>query len=298
MLKGIGANNDAFVANLNLIENQINVTTQQISSGVDVNQASDNPAAVAPILTVQAAIDHVTQVQTNLNIANAVATTADSALQTANSVLSQLTTIAAQGATGTATATTRTELAQTVQQLEQQLVSLANTSVQGNYIFGGDNPATTPYTFDGTNPPVAGVANPTNTGIIRDAGGNSIVPIPTAQQIFDSSSGSVFQAVDSLRVALQTNNQAGVATAASSLQTAADQLNLGAESVGATENWITNASTNASQMLTSLRSQLSGLRDTDITAASTQLTLDQTAYEAAIAAQANLPTKTLFSYLA
>ena len=296
MIKGIG-NNESFVANLNLLENRITVTNQQISSGVRVSQPSDDPGAVEPILTTQAEIDRVTQVQANLNTAKTVASTADSALQTANSVMNQLVTIAAQGASGTATADTRTSLSAQVGQLEQQLVSLADTSVQGRYIFAGDNPTTQPYTFDGTNPPSAAVPNPLNTGVIRDASGNSIVPTLTAQQIFDSPAGSVFQAVDSLRVALQNDNQAGATTAATSLKTAAVQLNLGAESIGAAEDWIGNASTDAAQRLTTLQAQLSGLRDTDITAAATQLTLDQTAYEAAISSQASLPTKTLFSYL-
>jgi len=296
MIKGIG-NNEAFVANLNYLENHINLTTQQISSGYRVTEASDDPGAVGPILSTQAEIDRVTQVQTNLNTAKTAASTADSALQTANSIMNQLVAIATQGASSTASATTDTALSEQVGQLEQQLVSIADTSVDGNYIFGGDNPSTTPYTFDGVNPPVAGVANPTNTGVITDAQGNSIVPIPTAQQIFDSPSGSVFQAVDALRVALQNNDQAGATAAVSELNSATTQLNLGAESVGASEDWINSASTNASQYLTTLQTQLSGLRDTDVVAASTQLTLDQTAYEAAISAQANLPTKTLFSYL-
>jgi len=297
MLKGIGANDNAFVTNLNWLENQINVTTQQISSGIDVNQPSDNPGAVGSILSVQEAIDHAKQVQTNLSRENTVASTADAALQTANGILNQLVSIAAEGATGTATADTRTALGQQVQELEQQLVSLSDTTVQGNYVFGGDNPTTAPYTFDGTNPPVAGVAKPTNTGVIRDVYGNAIIPIPTAQQIFDSPSGSVFQAVDALRVALQTNNQPNVLAATTPLKTAAEQLNLGAESVGATEDWIGNASTAASQYVTALQTQLSGLHDTDVAAASTQLTLDQTAYQAAISAQANLPRKTLFDFM-
>ena len=297
MLKGIAANTDAFVANLNRIQNRINLTNQQITSGVRVSQPSDDPAAVEPVLSAQAEIDRITQVQTNLNMAKTEAATADGALQTANSVMDQLVTIAAQGATSTATADTRAALAQQVQQLEQQLVSIANTSVQGRYIFGGDNPTTTPYTFDGTNPPVAGVPNPTNTGVIRDAEGTSIVPTLTAQQVFDSPAGSVFQAVDSLRVALQNNNQANVVTVATSLKTAATQMNLAAQSYGATGNWISNASDDAARRLTALQGQLSGLRDTDITAAASQLTLDKTAYEAAIASQASLPTKSLFSYL-
>jgi flagellar hook-associated protein 3 FlgL len=263
-----------------------------------VSQASDDPSAVGPILSVQAEIDRIGQVQTNLNTAKTDAATADGALQTANSVMVQLATIAAQGANSTQTATSRTILAQQVQQLEQQLVSIANTSVQGRYIFGGDSPTTQPYSFDGTNPPVAGVASPTNTGVIRDVDGNSIVPTQTAQQIFDSPAGSVFQAVDSLRVALLNNDQPGVITATTSLKTAATQLNLGAQSYGATENWISSASDQATQLLTALRAQLSGLKDTDIAAAASQLTLENTAYSAAIASQATLPQKSLFSYLA
>ena len=127
MIKGIAATADAFVTNLNRIENQINTTTQQISSGISVNQASDDPAAVEPILSAQSEIARITQVKTNLNTANAVATTADSSLQSANSVMNELVSIAAQGATVTATANTRTALAVQVQQLEQQLVSIANT---------------------------------------------------------------------------------------------------------------------------------------------------------------------------
>jgi len=297
MLQGIFANDGAFVAGLNQIENRIAVTNQQITSGIDVNQPSDDPGAIEPILQTQADIARITQVQTNLTEVKTNASTADSALQTANSVINQLLSIGAQGATTTATQDTRTALGQEVEQLEQQLVSLANTQVGSNYIFGGDNPGTPPYSFDGTNPPTANVANPTNTGTVRDAEGNAIVPSLTAQQLFDSPSGSVLQATDALRQALLSNNPTDVTTAVNALQTASTQLNLGAESYGSIENWISNASTDASQRISSLQSQLSGLRDTDVTSAASELTLEETAYQAAIQAQSTLPTKNLFSYL-
>ena len=37
-----------------------------------------------------------------------------------------------------------------VQQIEQQMVSLANTSLSGRYIFAGDTDQTAPYTYDVT----------------------------------------------------------------------------------------------------------------------------------------------------
>ena len=297
MLSGIFANEGAFLSGLNQIENRITVTNQQITSGIDVNQPSDNPAAIQPILAVQAEIARVTQVQTNLNQVKTAATTADGALQTANSVINQLISIGAEGANTTTTQLARSSLGEEAGQLEQQLVSLANTTSEGGYIFGGDNPETPPYSFDGTDPPTANVANPTNTGTVRDAEENAIVPSLTAQQLFDSPNGSVLQATDALRQALLNNQPDDVETALQSLQTAATQLNSGAESYGAIETWLSNASTDASQRITSLQSQLSGLRDTDVTAAASQLTLDETAYQAAIQAQATLPTKNLFSYL-
>jgi len=297
MLKGIYANDNAFLAGLNQIENRITVTNQRITSGIDVNQPSDNPDAIEPILALQAEIARITQVQTNLNQVKTSATTADGALQSANTVINQLISIGAEGANSTTTQLARSSLGEEAGQFEQELVSLANTTSQGNYIFGGDNPQTAPYSFDGTNPPTANVANPTNTSSVRDAEENAIVPSLTAQQLFDSPNGSVLQATDALRQALLNNQPANVETALESLRTAATQLNSGAESYGAIETWVTNASTDASQRITNLQSQLSGLRDTDITAAASQLTLDETAYQAAIQAQATLPTKNLFSYL-
>jgi flagellar hook-associated protein 3 FlgL len=233
---------------------------------------------------------------------NASAQTADSALQTASNLVDQLRSIAAEGATGTATATTRTELAQQVQQIGQQLVSIANTTVQGQYIFGGDASSTAPYTYQWSATGMA-VSNSTagSTQIVRDASGDQIVPSMTAQQIFDTANSDgtpgVFQTVFNLGQALSTNNQTGIQTAATALEDSVTQVGQAGSFYGNVENWIQRANTDASDRLVSLQQQLSSLRDTDVAGAATQLTLDQTAYQAAIQAQASLPTKTLFDYV-
>src|SRR5581483_4319651 len=231
MISGIEGANGSFLADLNQIENRMTQTNKQITSGTRVNQASDDPAAVANILAYQNQIDQITQVQANLNLANNDATTADGALQNASTILDQLISLAAQGANVTATASSRATMGQQVQQLEQQLVSIADTSIGGRYIFGGDDPSTVPYTFDWTSPEGV-VQNNTasNTALLTDASGNSIVPGMTAQQIFDQknsdgtpAANNVFQAVYSLGQALLANDQTGAANAAVSLKTAASQ---------------------------------------------------------------------------
>ncbi len=71
-----------------------------------------------------------------------------SALQSAVTLVEQAETYGAQGASDTSTATTRQDLANELGAILQQLVSTANTTVQGRYIFAGDTDQTTPYSID------------------------------------------------------------------------------------------------------------------------------------------------------
>src|ERR1019366_340688 len=71
-----------------------------------------------------------------------------------------------------------------------------------------------------------------STRVITDATGTAISVAKTAQQIFDAqnpdgsdASGNVFAAVNSLLTALNNNDQAGIAQAASTLQSAGAYLN-------------------------------------------------------------------------
>jgi flagellin len=185
MLAGLDAFNSTFLAGLNTTEKRITAANERITSGFRVNEASDDPTAIEPILLYQSQIDQATQVQTNLNLASTSASSADGALSNASTLLDNLTSIAAQGASSTATAASRTALSVQVQGILQELVGLANTNVQGHYIFGGDAPSTQPYTFDWTVP--GGVVqnnSAANTTTIQNASGGTLVPNLTAQQIF------------------------------------------------------------------------------------------------------------------
>ena len=305
MLAGIDAFNTTFLADLNVTENQITQANEQLSSGYRINQPSDDPGDLAALLGYQNQIDQVTQVQTNLNQAASVASSADGALASASNLLDQLTSIAAQGASSTQTADSRASLGQQVQGIEQQLVSLANTTVLGKYIFGGDDPSTAPYTFNWSVPGGI-VRNNTaaNTTTVTNSDGNSIVPGQTAQQIFDAqnsdgtpAASNIFQNVYALGQALQNNDQSSIQAGALALKSSTTQLGQSTTYYGNTETWIQQSQNSATSALTNLQQQLSGLRDADVAQAATQLSLDQTAMQAALAAHGSLNLKSLFSYL-
>jgi flagellar hook-associated protein 3 FlgL len=304
MIAGIYAFNGAFLADLATTESRIGQTNRQISSGIRVNQASDDPTAVAPIIAYGGEITQIQQVQSNLDSAGTEATAADGALQAASTLIDQLTTIAAQGSNSDMTASSRSSLGTQVQQIEQQLVGLANTQVAGRFIFGGDASSVAPYTYNWTATGATTANSPgVTTEVLRDTGGNEIVPRMTAQQIFDAQSGgvpapgNVFQTVYSLGQALLTNNQAAVQSAAVSLKACVTQLGQATTFYGNAENWIKQAGDQATEKLTTLQQALSSVRDTDLASAATQLSLEQVALNAAVSAHGSLNTKSLFDYI-
>ncbi len=220
MLSGISAYNGSFLADLNQTEARIAQDQQQISSGVRISQASDDPSAVSSLLDYKEEITRVTQVQTNMAAAATNASASDAALQSASKLLDQLVSIGSQGANTTVSASTRASLASQVQQIAQQMVGLANTTSQGQYLFGSDGATTQPYTFDWTSSKgVVQNSTASNTNILRDASGNQIKPAMTAQQIFDvqnpdgtAATGNVFQAVYDLGTALAQPNSVSFGT--------------------------------------------------------------------------------------
>jgi flagellar hook-associated protein 3 FlgL len=299
MIKGIQGQNPSFLTDLSRIQNRIAAANKQITSGYRVNQASDDPSAISSIIGLQGQIDHLTQTQKNLATAKTQNETADGALQTATTILDQLTSIASQGATDTTTSATRTNLADQVKQLAQQLVGVANTSVNGQYIFGGDDPTVAPYTFNwtsGTNG-VSSNSGMASTSLLDDGAGSSIPAGMSAANIFDSGTNSIFAAAYSLGQALANNDVPGIQTALGSLKGAGTYLSQVAASYGDRENWISQATDAASNRLSSLQASLASVRETDLPSAITQMTTNQTALQAAISAHANLASKTLFDYL-
>ena len=305
MMAGLEAYNGLFLSSLSDLESRIAKVNSEISSGIRVQEASDDPAAVAPIISYQSQISAISQVQTNLSTTQVEAQTADGALQNAASLLDQLTSLGSRGASSTVSATDRQTFATQVQDIEQQLVTIANTAVNGRYIFGGDNATTPPVTYDPSTPGIAPVTvAATNTATVSNSSGNELVPRLTAQQIFDvqnppgtPATGNIFQAAFSLSQALLNNNQAGINAALDQVKAGVAQLGQATTSYGDIENWISQALSTSTSQLTNVKAALGAVRDSDIAADATQLTLDQTALQASLTAHGSLNTKSLFSYL-
>jgi flagellar hook-associated protein 3 FlgL len=307
MFPNISGTTQQYLADLEKNQTQLQQLQAQISSGIAVQQPSDNPTAISAILQTQTAISNNQQIQTNLGSVTAEANTADSALQTAVQALESAISVAAQGAGSTVSAETRTTLAQQIAGIQQTLVGIAQTTVNGRYIFSGDQDNQAPYELDSTQSEgVQQLVTSSATRVIQSVDGTSFAVAKTAQQIFDArnpdstpAAGNVFAAVQSLLTALTNNDTAGIAAASDSLKSADTYLNDQLAFYGEVENRVQAATSLAQKFQTQQQTELSQLQDTDIPTAATQLTELQNQQQAALEVEANVAQmKNLFSFLA
>ena len=306
MFPNISGATQAFLFNLDKTQTAMQQAQDQASSGLQFQNASDDPTEVAEILQLQGDIGQNQQVQSNLNTVSSLLDTADSALQTAVQAVENVTSLGTQGANSTATADERTNLAQQASQILQTLVGISNTNVDGRYIFSGDLNTQPAYQIDPTQPEgVKQLISVPATQSVVDANGTTISVSKTAQEIFDAkdangnpTSGNVFAAVNSLVIALQNNDQAGIGQAVIALQAADQYLNNQLAFYGQAENSVTMAASVAQKFLTQEQSNLSQLRDADVASVAIELNQEQVQNQAALSAESSLlQQRDLFGYL-
>jgi flagellar hook-associated protein 3 FlgL len=305
MTTGINPQGQRFIDAMSGIQARFNTAQQQISSGLKVGQPSDAPDQLSPILQLHAQINQNQSLESTLSSAQTTVNAAEQGLSSSVDLLQNALAVATQATGASQTADTRAALAQNVEALLQQVVANSNTTVAGKFVFGGDQGQTQLYQLDLTAPTgVNRLAVATNTDLVQGPGGVRIGASLTANDIFDHRNpddtvapDNVFNALNSLRVALLNNDSTGIDSSISALQTSSTYLNNQLAFYGTAQNRITAAITSAQNDTVQLQTELSSRQDADETAAITELTQAQTQLQAALAAQARTPTTTLFDVL-
>ena len=301
MISSLNASAQNFLAGLDEIQQRLQTAQAQLTTGLKINNVSDAPSEIAGLWQLRSENDQVQQIDTNLGQVATEVNTGQTALQSAVTLVEQALTYGAQGASGTSSATTRTDLANEMGAILQQLVSTANTTVQGRYIFSGDSDQTAPYAIDLTQTsPISLYQGSASSRQIQGADGTTFPVALTAQQIFDSSNAqtNVFTSITTLMQGLQNNDATAINAAMSDVQGADTYLNQQLAFYGTVQARVAGALTFGQNYSTQLQTQLSGLQDADEAAAITNMTQAQTQLQAALQSRAQLPKTTLFDFLA
>jgi flagellar hook-associated protein 3 FlgL len=306
MMTNLNPSSEIFLANMERVQRQVSVAEQQASSGKRVNVASDAPDQIDAILQLRANLAQNTQITSNLGLATTDANTADSALSSATMLMDRATTLGAQGANSTIDASGRQSIALEVQSLQDQMLAISRTTVQGRYIFSGDQDGGPAYSSDPTAANgVLRLSTASATRRMEDPQGGSFAVAQTAQNIFDSRNaddslapGNVFAALNSLRIALQNNNTDAITSAVGVIRQASVHLSDSQSFYGNVQNRIQDAANFASKYDVQLQTELSQKQDADITSAALLMNQGTMQLQAAFQMQAKMPRTTLFDFLA
>lgn len=295
----IDPTSDRFLNDLRRIQTRAERAQAQLSSGVRVSRPSDSPDQVGTILDLSAGLDRVAQIRQNLTRVKLEVDSGEQALGAAVAALDRAEVLGTQGASFTTTATGRAALAGQALNVLDQLVGLANTKVEGRYIFSGDADRNAPYRLNLSSANgVTAYAGSASTRQVEDPAGALIPVARDASSIFDNAAtASAFAAVNALRLALAANDPVATAVALSPLRAARDQIAGDLSFYGAVQSEVARATEASHQVESQLKTGLGDTRDADLAEAAVELSRAQVQHEAALASRAKLPRTSLFDYL-
>lgn len=130
----INTNVSALIANhhLNKTDNMLSKSMQRLSSGLRLNRAEDDSAAIAIAKRLHTQINSISQTERNGNDGVSVVQTAEGALTEIHSMLQRIRELAVQGANGTNSDEDRTAIQEEVQNLKEEIVRVSEQTQFGN----------------------------------------------------------------------------------------------------------------------------------------------------------------------
>ena len=289
--------NAAVTSDIQQSEQNLQSAFQQVSTGLRVNSDSDDPAASAALVELQAQASNIDQYTANADSVISQAQTADGVVTSVVSLLNQAVTLGTEGANSTSSTSTRSAISQQVQGLLSSVVGLANTTYQGISLFGGTVSGQTAFVADPTSS--TGYTYKGNDSVSKVAVGDSLsvqVNIP-GSTLFTSSSGNVLGALSGLVTALNSGTSAQIGTATAAVTTALNYVTEQHTVYGNTINQLNSQETYLSQEKVTLTTRETSLVGIDAATAAENLSQAETANSSVLAAAAKVIQNSLLNYL-
>ena len=282
------------LAALENLQQQQNSATLELGSGSKINRPSDDPAGAAQLVQINDASSRTDAYQSSISSISGLFSTADSTLSSVVTALQRAISLGVEGANGTLSDSDRSDIAAELTGIRDQLVSLANTSYQGQPIFAG-TAQTQPFVLDASAPSGVRYAGNAGTNQVTVGNGYQIQVNLPGSQVFNNRGGDVFQSLSDLIIALQTNS--GIGNAVTEVNAAYNQVDAQRVFYGnalnqtqAQQTYLATASLNLSQ-------HKNAVAGADLASVASQVENDQVATNATLEAIGKMPQTSLFDYL-
>jgi flagellar hook-associated protein 3 FlgL len=265
---------------------------QQLSSGKQINRPSDSPTGTVTAMQLRGESRATQQYSRNADDGLGWLSTLDNTLSTSSTLVNRARDLTVQGLnSGGNDPTANTALSAEIDQITSSLVGYANTKYLDRPVFGGTSTGDTAYSADGT---YLG----DNGTTMRTVGAGAKVRVDVnGPEAFGSGSSSLFTVLKDISANIKSGDTDALADNLKKLDSAADLMKSTLSGVGARYNRIEQMKQSAQDRLLSVTSQLSEVEDVDLPKTIMEMQLQQTSYQAALAASAKVIQPSLIDFL-
>jgi flagellar hook-associated protein 3 FlgL len=288
------------LSSINNVQDQLANTQQELSTGLSINQPSDNPYGASLAVQLKNELSGLSNYNSSISDGTAWASAADTSMQNVMSMLQRAQELTVQASNGTLSSTDLSATADEIDQLSDAIKQEANTQYDGQYIFSGTATSTAPYSSS-----TGDVYQGNTSAVTRQIGPNSSLQVNVdLSSVLGSGSsandGKLLDTLSSISSDLRSGSS-GVADLSSNqltnLQNSLNSLTQVQANVGATENRLTLASDRIQGLQNTDTQALSNDEDVNMAQAMTTYSNQQTAFEAALKAGANIVQSSLMDFL-
>src|SRR5579875_2803652 len=311
------------IASIESDMNQLAQTQEQLSTGFQINQPSDNPYGAALSISLNSQVTAYGSYQSNVTQGIAWAQSASSGLQSIQQTTQTIRSLVVEGANGTMSPTNLQDSAQEVLQYISQIKQSADAQYDGSYIFSGDAVTAQPWSTAATaaDPPSEDLFNGNQNAISYAIGPSTQLQVNanlysvlgngnTAGLAASSShGGGALQSDGSggLLATLRTiyndmmgtngGTQADLGNQLTNLDSNISALESVQATVGATQDSLQMASSRLTALSTSAQIQVGNVQDTDMATATVKFSTEQAGYQAALQSTADIIQTSLLNFL-
>ena len=265
---------------------------EQLSSGKQINRPSDSPTGTVSSLQLRGEARASQQYARNADDGLGWLGTLDNTLSNVSARTIAARDLVVRGLNqGASDPSANAAIASELDQIREQMVSYGNTKYMDRPVFGGSTAGEVAYAPDGSYVGDAGTTS-------RTVGAGSKVRVDASgPEAFGDGDAQLVKVLKDVADSIRAGDTTATAEGLEKLDTAHNLLKTTLSDVGARYNRLEQMKQSAQDRLLTVTSQLSDIEDVDLPKTIKEMQLQQTSYQAALAASAKVIQPSLIDFL-
>ncbi|MFD2629168.1 flagellar hook-associated protein FlgL [Oceanobacillus kapialis] len=285
--QGMLSNN--MLRNLTSSYAKMDTLMDQVSTGKKINRPSDDPVIAMKGMGYRTQLKEIEQYKRNTSEVHNWMDNTDASLDKATQTMQKLRELAVQASNDTYDASERENIMKEVEQLKEHMMDIANTSVNGKYIFNGTDTKTPPVDANGNFAPSS-----TSPVVIDVASGTKLQANVNPEDVFGE---DLFANIDSFINDLESNDQEAIESNIATLQDGIDNIINARADLGARMNRLELVENRLSEQEIVATQTMSDNEDVDYEKAITELITQESLHRAALSAGSKIIQPSLVDFL-